>query len=128
LWYAIDKLPADTSETCILQYIRQVAEWEEKIAASVIGEESPYTKLAQGSRLYHRRVSIDTYWRTLVGDYRDTSEGSTTRETHYDFRDKLRNARYVAMKYIGTDEYVALTPELLLLTTILTLTIEYSPE
>jgi hypothetical protein len=90
-----DEIPADTSETCIIQYIRQVAEWEEKIAASVVGEEGPYDKLAQASRLYHGRVSTDTYWRTLVGDYRDTSGLERSRNNVAVHGRRLRTRAYV---------------------------------
>jgi hypothetical protein len=100
-----EEIPAYTSEVGVLEYICQLAEWEEKIAALVIGEDEQYDNPEGHKRLDHPQIDIDTYWRTLLGDWVDTDDEPITRETYYEFCVILREARDILLKYITYERY-----------------------
>jgi hypothetical protein len=104
-----DEIPLHTPEVGALEYLCQLAQWEENIATLAITPEDPYDNSERSRKYDHTQIGVDTYWKTLLGGWVDTDEGPITRETYYEFCINSREARDVVVKYITPERYVMLT-------------------
>jgi len=108
-----DRIPAQPPANfdTDLAYQWCVSEWEEDIADTVLSrgrgvdDECP----SGGGKIGQRSISLDTFWRTLIGNMTEQREGSITVDTYQRWRTRCKRIREVAAKHDLINKYVPST-------------------
>ena len=108
-----DRIPAQppVDDLADLAYQCCVSEWEEDIADAVLsrGRGVDDECSAGGGKTGQRSISLDTFWRTLIGNITEEMHGSITVDTYQQWRTRGKRRRDVAAKHNLINKYVPST-------------------